>query len=311
MTALRNEMQVVGGYEGPSLLQAEYLGLGLFIVVVPVSCAWRRDRRLWFFGALGVIALVASLGRPELLDTLAPADPVPLVQNVCPDALPPLPRSCVAIVLAVVVDRTHSSVGTWVKGLGARRSARHGQRRRGALTGALAGGVALVVSAVAVVPIGSALASNAPLTTRAVTLPAWFSHVAPHLPPGQVVLTYPAPFALQQSAEAWQAVDSLAFRPGGGSGPGGILAARRQGAGGPGGDQFRRLLARRATASDGCQYRRRAPGPGRLGCDGPRDSQPLLTAPLRTGYEPSLSPRPLYARPRPPTAIPGGRLGLD
>jgi hypothetical protein len=87
----------------------------------------------------------------------------------------------------------------------------------------LAGGAALVVAAVAVVPVGSALASNAPLTIRAVALPRWFSEVAPHLPPGQVVLTYPAPFALQQSAEAWQAVDSLRFAMVGGSGPGSIL----------------------------------------------------------------------------------------
>jgi hypothetical protein len=57
-----------------------------------------------------------------------------------------------------------------------------------------------------------------------VALPAWFSEVAPHLPPGQVVLTYPAPFALQQSAEGWQAVDSLRFALVGGSGPGSILS---------------------------------------------------------------------------------------
>ena len=53
MTALRNEMQVTGGYEGPALLQAEYLGLGMIIVLVAGVVAWRRDRRLWFFGALG------------------------------------------------------------------------------------------------------------------------------------------------------------------------------------------------------------------------------------------------------------------
>ena len=224
MSALRNEMQVTGGYEGPSLLQAEYLGLGIIIVVVAGILAWRRDRRLWFFGALGVIALVASLGDQSYWTPWRLLTRVPLVQNVLPGRFAAITSLCVAILLAIVVDRTHGSVGTWVKGLGARRSARHGQGRRGALTGALAGGVALVVSAVAVVPIGSALASNTPLTTRAVTLPAWFSDVAPHLPPGQVVLTYPAPFALQQSAEAWQAVDSLHFAMVGGSGPGSILA---------------------------------------------------------------------------------------
>ena len=175
------------------------------------------------FGALGVIALVASLGDQSYWTPWRLLTRVPLVQNVLPGRFAAITSLCVAIVLAIVVDRTHGSVGTWVKGLGARRSARHGQGRRGALTGALAGGVALVVSAVAVVPIGSALASNAPLTTRAVTLPAWFSDVAPHLPPGQVVLTFPPP-GIGASTLAWQAVDSFHFPLAAGAGPGSILA---------------------------------------------------------------------------------------
>ena len=52
-TALRNLMQIVGGYEGPALPQAEYLGLGILIVAGAGLVAWRRDRRLWFFVALG------------------------------------------------------------------------------------------------------------------------------------------------------------------------------------------------------------------------------------------------------------------
>ena len=216
-------LKFVGGYQGPSLLQAEYLGLGIIIVVVAGVLAWRRDRRLWFFGALGVIALVASLGDQSYWTPWRLLTRVPLVQNVLPGRFAAITSLCVAIVLAIVVDRTHGSVGTWVKGLGARRSARHGQGRRGALTGALAGGVALVVSAVAVVPIGSALASNTPLTTRAVTLPAWFSDVAPHLPPGQVVLTFPPP-GIGASTLAWQAVDSFHFPLAAGAGPGSILA---------------------------------------------------------------------------------------
>jgi len=85
-----------------------------------------------------------------------------------------------------------------------------------AAVGVLAG---LGVAAVALVPMVSDVAGNVPLTTTSVSLPAWFADVGPHLASGQVVLTYPAPFALQQSAEGWQAVDGLAFAIVGGSGP--------------------------------------------------------------------------------------------
>jgi hypothetical protein len=223
MTALRNEMQVTGGYEGPALLQAEYLGLGMIIVLVAGVAAWRRDRRLWLFGALGIVAVMASLGTQRYWTPWRLFTHVPLVQNVITGRIAIITSLCAAIMLAVIVDRTYSLVAFWARGLAVKRSPHHRPAPRGVLVGVLAAGAALVVAAVAVVPVGSALASNAPLTTRAVALPAWFSEVGPHLPPGQVVLTYPAPFALQQSAEAWQAVDSLDFAMVGGSGPGSIL----------------------------------------------------------------------------------------
>jgi hypothetical protein len=223
MTALRNEMQVTGGYEGPALLQAEYLGLGMIIVLVAGVVAWRRDRRLWLFGALGVVAVMASLGTQTYWTPWRLFTHVPLIQNVITARIAIITSLCAAIMLAVIVDRTYSLVALWARGLAVKSAPHHRSAPKGVLAGVLAAGSALVVAAVAVVPVGSALASNAPLTTRAVALPAWFSEVAPHLPPGQVVLTYPAPFALQQSAEAWQAVDSLDFAMVGGSGPGSIL----------------------------------------------------------------------------------------
>jgi hypothetical protein len=54
-----------------------------------------------------------------------------------------------------------------------------------------------------------------------VALPDWFSKVAPHLPPGQVVLTFPLP-GIGASTLAWQAVDSLQFALATGAGPGSI-----------------------------------------------------------------------------------------
>jgi hypothetical protein len=196
MTALRAEMLVTGGYQGPALPPGEYLGPGLIAVLVVGVLVWRRDRRLWFFGALGVIAVVASLGVKSYWTPWRILDHVPLVQNIVADRFAAITSLCVAVMLAVVIDRTRTSV--------------HGA------AGAVA---ALVVAAVAVVSMGSALAGNFPLTTRAVTLPHWYASVGAHLPPGQVVLAYPAPFAFEQSAEGWQAADSLDFALIGGSGP--------------------------------------------------------------------------------------------
>jgi hypothetical protein len=199
MTALRAEMLVTGGYQGPSLPHGEYLGPGLIAVVVVGVLVWRNDRRLWFFGTLGVVAVVASLGVKSYWTPWRILAHVPLVQNIVADRFAAITSLCAAVMLAVVIDRTRGSVS--------------------GVAGAL---VAFAVAAVAVVSMASALAGNFPLTTSAVTLPRWYAAVGAHLPPGQVVLAYPAPFAFEQSAEGWQAVDSLGFALVGGSGPGSL-----------------------------------------------------------------------------------------
>jgi hypothetical protein len=54
---------------------------------------------------------------------------------------------------------------------------------------------------------------------RPVTLPRWYTTVAPKLPPGQVLLSYPAPFSGIQVAMAWQAVNRMHYSQAGGGGP--------------------------------------------------------------------------------------------
>jgi hypothetical protein len=175
---------------------------------------------LWFFGALGLIAVVLSLGTESHYwvpwRVLAH---IPVVQNIIPGRFMVIVTLCAAAVLAIVVDRTHDVVAGWLR---QSDTARHGAARRRTAAPWVAGAVALVVAAVAIVPTGSAIASNIPLTTRPVVLPLWFTVVAPKLPPHQVVLTVPAPFSLVQSAMAWQAADLLRFAMVGGSGPGGL-----------------------------------------------------------------------------------------
>ena len=214
-------MKFFSGYQGPPLPPPEYLGLGMIVVLVAGVVAWRRDRRLWFFGALAVVAVVASLGNQSYWTPWRLFNHVPLVQNVIPSRFVAIISLCVAIMVAIVIDRAHRAVKNWAEGLGP-TAARHGRTRTGWLAETLAGGIALAVVAVAVVPVGSALVSNTPLTTRAVTLPGWFSDIAPHLPPGQVLLTYPPP-NIGSSTLAWQAVDSLHFAIAMGIGPEAIL----------------------------------------------------------------------------------------
>ena len=61
-----------------------------------------------------------------------------------------------------------------------------------------------------------------PFTMQAVTLPRWYTQVAPTLPPGRVLLSYPAPFSGLQSAMTWQAVNRMHYSQAGGGGPQGV-----------------------------------------------------------------------------------------
>jgi len=210
MVALEHQMQATGGYEGPALPNAGYLGRGMLAVVAAGVVAWRHDRRLWFFGALGITTVALSLGDQAYWTPWRVLTGIPLVQDVVPGRVISMTTVCVAVMLGVVVDRTYGSV-------------RSRARMPGAAVGLAAVTVAVAVAAVAVVSMGSVMAGNFPLTTRVVALPRWFADVAPHLPRDQVVLAYPTPFALEQSAEGWQAVDGLHFAMVGGSGPEGIL----------------------------------------------------------------------------------------
>jgi hypothetical protein len=88
----------------------------------------------------------------------------------------------------------------------------------------LAAGAALVVAAVALGPEAAVLEPNVPLTVQPVSLPHWFADTAVHLPPRQVLLTYPFATADSQSAIPWQAIDGMRYQMAGGGGPAGTVA---------------------------------------------------------------------------------------
>jgi hypothetical protein len=219
-TALRNLMQIVGGYEGPALLPAEFLGLGILIVVALGIVSWRRDRRLWFFCGLGIVTTALSLGVNSRFwvpwNVLAH---IPLVQSIIPARFFLATTLCGAAAVAIVVDHAHTGVADLRQRASGSRPVK---RPASGLLGVLGAVVAIAIAAVAVVPVALAMATNVPITTRSVTLPPWFAEAGPRVPAGQVVLAYPAPFALVQSSMAWQAVDLLRFALVGGSGPGGL-----------------------------------------------------------------------------------------
>ena len=214
----RETVRLFAGYQGPALPGLEYLGLGMVVVAAAGVVVWRRDRRLWFFGALGIVAVVLSLGLTSYWTPWRVLAHIPLVQNVVSSRFATFTSLCGAVVLAIVVDRTHESIRVWALRLDTRARSRHAHGRAGAWGRVVAAGVALAVAAVAIVPMATAEAGNIPLTTQAVTIPSWFTEIAPHLRTDQVVLTFPPPVT-GGSAMTWQAVDALHFVMATGAGP--------------------------------------------------------------------------------------------
>jgi hypothetical protein len=193
-----------GGYQGSALPGLGYLGVGVVVVAVAGTLVWRHDRRLLLFGGLGIVAAVLSLGTGQGYWVPWQAiEKIPWIGDIVEIRFTVVLSLCAAVMVAVVVDRCRS----WIQ------TQPHATRRPGA--GALAGALAMVM----LIPTALVLGPNVPFTTRAVVLPPWFATVGTTLPPGRVVLTYPAPFSGLQSSQAWQAVDDMRWAQAGGGGP--------------------------------------------------------------------------------------------
>ena len=206
----------LGGYQGTGIHQAEFLGAGLIVVLVVGLLLWRRDRRLWLFGAVGVAAIVLSLSVADF-NGWVPwrwLRSVPVLQNVLPDRFMEMTVLCAAVMFGLIVDRCHRWVGLRVAGGGGPGIL---SRDRGRI---VAGGTAGLLVLLALVPMAGAYDASLPFTVEPVVLPDWFTSIAPHLPPGQVVLTYPSSYGGFQSLLTWQAVDRMAYAEMEGGGPG-------------------------------------------------------------------------------------------
>jgi hypothetical protein len=195
----------LGGYAGAPLGSSAYVGWSfLAVMVVGLALFW-RDRRLWFFGFVFVACLGWSLNaRPGQWEPEAIIRHIPVLENVIEQRFMAVGYLAAAVILAIILDHVFRAVPNW----------------RGAL-GALG---ALAVSTVALIPMAVYFGDRLPFVMQAVTLPRWYTQVAPNLPPGRVLLSYPAPFSGPQSAMTWQAVNRMHYSQAGGGGPQGVEA---------------------------------------------------------------------------------------
>jgi hypothetical protein len=195
----------LGGYEGAPLGSAAYLGWSFLAVLAVGLVAFRRDRRLWFFGFLLVLCALCSLGiRRGQWEPARLFHHLPVLQNVIEQRFMAIGFLAGAVMLGVLLDRIHGLAPDWRGTVGA-----------------------LAAACVALVPVTAVFVSRLPFTMRPVILPRWYSEVAPSLPPGRVLLSFPPPFSGIQSAMAWQAVNRMHYSQAGGGGPEGV--ARRAG----------------------------------------------------------------------------------
>jgi hypothetical protein len=192
----------IGGYGGAQLGSSAYLGWGLLAVLAGGVAVFWRDKRLWFFGFVLALCVACSFGqRRGQFEVAQLFTHIPLVENVIVQRFMAFGFLAAAVLLAMIVDKVHALVPDW----------------RG-----VAG--ALVVAALALVPIVATFAPRLPYTMRAVVLPRWYAQVAPVLPANQVLLSYPAPFSGIQLAMTWQAVNRMHYSQAGGGGPQGLAS---------------------------------------------------------------------------------------
>ena len=124
---------------------------------------------------------------------------IPLIENVIEQRFMAFGYLAAAVMLAIILDRVHRAMPDW----------------RGVVGALAATGVALV-------PMGGHLRRTPALRHAGRGAAALVQRGGPALPPGRVLLSFPAPFSGVQSAMAWQAVNAMHYSQAGGGGPQGV-----------------------------------------------------------------------------------------
>ena len=147
----------LGGYAGAPLASAAYLGWGFLAVLAAGVLAFRRDRRLWFFGFAFVLCLACSLlARPGQWEPARVLSRIPVIENVIEQRFMAFGFLAAAVMLAIILDRAYRAAPDW----------------RGVLGALAATGVALA-------PMTVIFGERLPFAMQPVTLPRWYSEVGP------------------------------------------------------------------------------------------------------------------------------------
>jgi len=208
-------------YLGPRALVAstQYMGIGLFVVLIGGLIAWRRDLRLWFFAGVSLISAAFTLGSsPHHFSPWEPLGRLPLLQNILPYRFALITYLAFAIMLGLIIDHTMLSVAGRARS--SPPSSADDPGGQVALPSWAPDVVGVIVALIALVPLLAYLAPTIPIKTERVTLPRWFRDTATHLQGRQVILVLPtSSTGLEDSAMTWQAVDRMAFDMIGVAGP--------------------------------------------------------------------------------------------
>jgi hypothetical protein len=145
----------------------------------------------------------------------------PLFENIIPSRFLIMTFMTTGAMAAIVIDRSRA----WaMRTTTPRRHGGHAAPRGAGAAPRVVGGLVAAVLVLAVVAEPAAyLRKMLPMATQPVTLPDWFARVAPTLPPHQVLLVLPVPFAMIESSMAWQAVGGMHYSMVGGGGPDGAI----------------------------------------------------------------------------------------
>ncbi len=180
-----------------------YIGIPLLLALVAASIVLRRKRIALFCTAMGVIALIMSLGSHLHVDGHRTGIPLPFIVI---EHLPLLNSSVASrwityfwlfasLLLALLLDAVYKAVPA--------------DGRLGRAGGAVASGLLAVVVLLPLLPAW-------PYVSAPASVPAWFTSGARSLPAGSTALVYPIANSSDDSGMLWQAMAQMQFRQPGG-----------------------------------------------------------------------------------------------
>lgn len=198
---LASAARTLGGYLGPAGPAPSYLGVSMISISLAGMVVWWKDGRLRFFGILAILAGLASLRiGPHHWRPWSLVAHLPLVDNVVQSRISAIIDLCVALLLAIVLDRVRHAL----------------PRRWPAPSGPLISGA---IAVLALGPLAWVLAPTLPFVVQSTSVPRWFTTTSATSTTDQVVATYPFTTADSQAGMPWQAISGLHFSLAGGGGP--------------------------------------------------------------------------------------------